>query len=138
MKEKIMFNSQVDAMKNQNTKKKPQNETRERVTTRDRIDRVCDILKETLQHKNADYGDSAFKPPLMCFDMSPGSAILVRMSDKINRIITLEERRALNEQFDAGVEFVSGESLADSYLDLAGYALLRIIDLAPESLKPDF
>jgi len=87
--------------------------------TRDRIATACDRLKETLQRKNADYGDSAFLPPLLTPELDANTAILVRMSDKIRRIIHLEQNATT----------IQNESLADSYLDLAGYAILRLIAL---------
>ena len=100
-------------------------------TTYDRIADMCDRLKETLQSKNADYGDSAFKPPLLRPNMDAGCAILVRMSDKINRIITLEQYHRVAERVDFDM-MKQTESLADTYLDLAGYALLRLIELEKE------
>ena len=103
-------------------------------TTFGRIGTACDLLKDTLQRKNSDYGDSAFREPLMCPGMTPGAAIMVRMSDKINRIVTLEQWNAVADKVDdfTCVSFKKTEPLADSYLDLAGYALLRWISLQPE------
>ena len=67
----------------------------------------------TLLAKNADYGSSAWKPPKLKPNLSPGDAILVRMSDKIERIESLSTAEA---QVD--------ESLEDSMKDLGAYALL--------------
>lgn len=75
--------------------------------------RLADILSK----KNADYGDAASLPPLLAPHLDAGTAILVRMSDKVNRIQHLLE---------AGKSEVN-ESLEDSVLDLAGYCLLYLI-----------
>jgi len=89
---------------------------------------MCDRLKETLQRKNHDYGDSAFKSPLLCPTMDAGSAIRVRMSDKINRLITMELCDDIAERVSFAM-MKQTESLFDTYLDLAGYAVLRLIEL---------
>ena len=110
------------------TKKKPNDsERRETITVTDLIAEVCDRLKDTLQRKNADYGCSASRSPLLCPELPAHTAILVRMSDKINRILTLEQWNGVAERVDE--MFLKTEPLADTYLDLAGYAILRIIDL---------
>lgn len=89
--------------------------------TQTKISNVCNLLKNTLLAKNADYGDSAFESPLMCPELNAGLAIRVRMSDKIKRILQLE-----NNPDNANVKT---ENLIDTYLDLAGYAILRICEL---------
>lgn len=64
--------------------------------------------------KNRDYGGSAWKAPTLCPDLDAGQAILVRMSDKIERIASL-----------AGKDpEVVGESLEDTVRDLGAYCLL--------------
>ncbi len=89
------------------------------MATQDKITTLCDNLKETLLAKNADYGDSAFESPMMCPELEAGAAIRVRMSDKLKRIIRLE----------AEPPKLASETLFDSYLDLAGYAILRMAQL---------
>ena len=42
-----------------------------------------------LLRKNADYGSSVWKSPILAPDCDPGVAIRVRMSDKINRLASL-------------------------------------------------
>lgn len=64
--------------------------------------------------KNADYGSSAWKAPALCLGLPPGHAILVRMSDKIERIANLMVKDPE----------VAGESLEDSIKDLGAYCLL--------------
>lgn len=67
-----------------------------------------------LLQKNCDYGSSVWDSPLLCPTLSPGTAILVRMSDKVKRI----------EQLSKSPAQVTSESLEDSIRDLAGYCLL--------------
>lgn len=63
--------------------------------------------------KNADYGSSAWRPPTLKPQMDAGDAIMVRMSDKVNRIATLQNNVAQ-----------VAESLDDTVRDLAGYSIL--------------
>lgn len=88
-------------------------------TTHYLISMQCQELEETLLAKNADYGDSAFLSPVLCPEMNAGSAILVRMSDKINRIVHLESHPTMLES----------EPLEDAYRDLAGYCILKLIEM---------
>ncbi len=67
----------------------------------------------TLLNKNSDYGSSVWKPPCLKPGMDPGDAILVRMSDKVSRIASLQSKEA---QVD--------ESLEDTVKDLGAYAIL--------------
>lgn len=63
--------------------------------------------------KNRDYGSSVFKTPMLTPNLDPGTAILVRMLDKIQRLFhnnTLE----INESRD------------DTMMDLGAYALLYL------------
>jgi hypothetical protein len=78
---------------------------------------AAEVLRigETLLAKNADYGSSAHKPPALAPHLDPGAAILVRMSDKIARIVSLTK-----PGFTANVD----ESLDDTFRDLAGYCVL--------------
>lgn len=95
------------------------NEPQTASSTQQRIADYCDHLKRTLQAKNRDYGDSAFQSPLLSPSLSPLSAILTRMSDKVHRISQLVSS---NE----GPQ-VRNEGLEDSILDLAGYCILYLI-----------
>lgn len=69
---------------------------------------------ETLLRKNADYGSSAWKVPILAPTMSVGDAIMVRMTDKIERIASLLQRPAE----------VRSETLEDTVKDLGAYCLL--------------
>jgi hypothetical protein len=66
--------------------------------------------------KNHDYGASVFSTPLLAPDVSLISALLVRMSDKIQRFMTLLTRKGL-----------VNESLLDTMNDLGVYAFLWCI-----------
>jgi hypothetical protein len=85
-----------------------------------RIARVGLDWIATLLAKNADYGSSVWKPPALKPSLSPGDAILVRMSDKVGRIGRLATQ---------GPQV--GESLEDTVKDLGAYALLWLA--RPES-----
>jgi hypothetical protein len=74
-------------------------------------------LVATLLRKNTDYGGSAFQPPVLLPHSAADTGILVRMSDKIQRI-----RKLLT----GAVPMVATESLIDTIRDLAGYCILWI------------
>lgn len=97
------------------------------------IQDVCDELKALLLRKNKDYGDSAFKSPILTPGISPAVAQRIRMSDKIERLTNL-----LSRETDPAV---ADESLIDTFLDLAGYSILQVIELRrqqqPASLPKD-
>ena len=69
-----------------------------------------------LLRKNADYGSSVWKSPILAPDCDPGVAIRVRMSDKINRLASLLDRPGE----------VADESLDDTLRDLGAYCLLEL------------
>ncbi|MGE9849103.1 nucleotide modification associated domain-containing protein [Lactobacillus amylovorus] len=70
-------------------------------------------LAETLQEKNDDYGDS-FTKSVYTYGLP---VIGVRLSDKYNRIEHLITHHELKE---------NDESLEDTLLDMAGYAILGL------------
>ena len=72
-------------------------------------------LQKTLVAKNHDYGD-AFHDSVKEFG---NVVMLIRLNDKLNRLKTL-----LNNE-----KKVSDESISDTLLDLAGYAILAINEL---------
>jgi hypothetical protein len=78
----------------------------------------------TLLRKNADYGGSALYQPLLIPALNAQRAILVRMSDKIARIQSLQNK---------GPEVA--ESLEDTVLDLANYCLLWVAVGRMESMR---
>ena len=78
------------------------------------IDAVAEEIRATLQKKNAAYGDSFHKQ----FEKYGAVASLIRMDDKFSRAQTLLAGAADN-----------GESIRDTFLDIAGYAILTVIEL---------
>lgn len=70
-----------------------------------------------LLRKNHDYGGSAWKRPILAPGLEPRTAMLCRMSDKIERILSLLER---------GHNEVVDESLNDTFRDLCGYLMLYV------------
>lgn len=77
------------------------------------VERKTRMLAETLKKKNSDYGSSAFDTAEKYGDVS----FLIRMEDKMNRL------RMLSKKGSSEVN----ESLCDTLLDLAGYAILMNI-----------
>lgn len=80
---------------------------------------LCEKLNTIYEQKNHDYGDS--------FHISyveEGMAMpRIRLGDKYNRFKTLTLK---------GVRRVTDESLKDTLLDLANYALMTIIEMERE------
>ena len=76
--------------------------------------KVCQELTETYEKKNADYGNS-FENSLDKHGMIAG---IVRMDDKMSRLISLNSK---NEQQ------VMDESLRDTLMDLANYAIMSVM-----------
>jgi len=84
----------------------------------DQVEIACaglDVVA-TLLRKNADYGCAVFNEAVLAPEQSSDTLIRVRMSDKIAR---------LNNLFKSGNGEVS-ESIEDTMLDLAGYAILWV------------
>jgi len=71
-----------------------------------------------LLRKNSDYGASVFQNPVLSADTSPEQGILVRMSDKVARLVSLTTP-GKDQQ-------VKTESVEDTLNDLTGYNILRI------------
>jgi Nucleotide modification associated domain 1 len=74
-------------------------------------------IVELLLRKNRDYGSSAWKRPVLAPSLEPRTAMLCRMSDKIERIQSLLEK---------GGNEVKDESLNDTFRDLCGYLMLYV------------
>jgi hypothetical protein len=72
-------------------------------------------LGVTIIRKNRDYGDSVSSPPLLAPNLDADTAMDVRLSDKIKRIMSLYKKPAE----------VVGESIDDTKLDIVGYILLQ-------------
>lgn len=69
-----------------------------------------------LLNKNADYGSSAWKAPILAPECDPATAIRVRMSDKIERMVNLLKNPGS----------LRSESFLDTARDLGGYCLLLV------------
>lgn len=80
----------------------------------------CQLLNDTYTKKNADYGDSFGKTYR---ELGIISAI-TRINDKFNRLVSLA-RKPNNQQ-------VLDESIADTLLDMANYAIMTAIELQLE------
>jgi hypothetical protein len=79
---------------------------------------VFDEAKTLALQKNHDYGSSVFERPVLAPCMNAGAAILVRMSDKINRLQTLLAGEKAQ---------VADEAATDTMRDLATYAFIWLI-----------
>lgn len=85
------------------------------------IQEQIDALADLLARKGADYGGSAFESPTLAPLLSSKTSILVRMSDKINRLQTLAVRNANWTNYH-----VKDETFDDTIRDLAGYCILYL------------
>lgn len=77
---------------------------------------LCDELNQLYAKKNADYGDSFGKT----FEEEGFAMARIRLSDKLNRFKTLS--RGANQK-------VSDESIRDTLVDLANYALMTVLEM---------
>ena len=79
---------------------------------------LCDRLHKMYEEKNSDYGDS-FRKVREEFP----NAICIRLSDKLNRVKALMMK---------DTHMVKDESVDDTLLDLANYALLELVEREAE------
>ena len=75
---------------------------------------ICDKLNRTYRAKNHDYGDSFAQLRERC-----PNAILVRLYDKYLRLETL---------LNGATQQVTDESINDTLLDMANYAIMEVIE----------
>lgn len=75
---------------------------------------ICKLMNETYEKKNNDYGDS-FSKSYREYGMTMSC---IRLEDKLNRLKSLIK----NEQM------VMDESVEDTLIDLANYAIMTIIE----------
>ena len=85
-----------------------------------KISGVCDDIKQLLIHKNRKYGNSALKPCRVFSKSSPVEQLLVRIDDKLNRIMQGAGLLAEDE---------------DVVNDLIGYLVLLKIGMHEEKNK---
>ena len=87
------------------------------LTKTERHLQLCKILNEVYNRKNHDYGDSFHQTFL-----EEGFAMArIRLTDKLNRFKALTRT---NEK-----QKVTDESLTDTLMDLANYALMTIMEM---------
>ena len=85
-----------------------------------KISGICDDIKELLIHKNRKYGNSALKPCRVFSKASPVEQLLVRIDDKLNRIMQ-------------GAGLLADDE--DVVNDLIGYLVLLKIGMNDEKNK---
>lgn len=81
---------------------------------------VCKQLNETYLKKNHDYNDAFSKR----FNKRGMIYVIDKLQEKLDRI----------EALDAGVGLVAGESMEDSLLDLANYAIMTLVEERAKSV----
>ena len=86
----------------------------------DRHSDLCDLLNEIYIKKNHDYGDSFGKT----FKEEGFAMARIRLSDKLERFKKLTR--------DGGQQ-VKDESIKDTLLDLANYAIMTIVEMECEA-----
>lgn len=85
---------------------------------------ICRELNELYAKKNADYGDSFHLSYL-----DEGMAMpRIRLADKLNRFKTLTKQAE---------QQVKSESIRDTLLDLANYAIMTVMEIDREGQDPN-
>ncbi len=84
---------------------------------------ITDDMYNTYLAKNHDYGNSVHKT----YQEFGLTSFLVRLSDKLNRLITLNSTNAK----------VLDEKMEDTLKDLANYSILALIELKRENRKEE-
>ena len=80
---------------------------------------ICEKLNKLYEAKNADYGDS-FGKSYMEYGLTMPC---IRLEDKLNRLKSLNFSRTIK---------VKNESIEDTLMDLANYAIMTLIELECE------
>lgn len=86
------------------------------MTNTDRHAAICGELKALYERKNHDYGDSFHRSFQEYGLLIP----IIRQEDKLNRLKAL---------YSNGRRLVGNESLRDTLLDMANYAIMTIMEL---------
>jgi len=76
---------------------------------------ICEKLNKLYEKKNHDYGDS-----FSTLRKKHNNAILIRLSDKLNRLESLYLKKDIK---------VEDESIVDTLIDIANYAIMEIIEI---------
>ena len=86
------------------------------MTKVDKHMQICKTLNELYERKNADYGDAFAKSFAEYGLVMP----CMRLEDKLNRLKTLRKQEAK----------VSNESIEDTLMDLANYAIMTLVEMS--------
>lgn len=92
------------------------------MTKYDKLKELTNQILKIYMDKNSDYGDSFSKSYKEFGIIAP----VVRMNDKMERVKQLSK---------SGDRKVKDESLKDSLIDLANYALMTVIEIEGDSEK---
>lgn len=68
--------------------------------TQSRIDEICKEISELLIYKNKKYGNSALEPKRIFYKGSAETSILIRLDDKLGRIINNDGQLRINDVCD--------------------------------------
>lgn len=77
---------------------------------------ICSELHELYLRKNADYGNAFSKTFAEYGIVAP----IIRLDDKLSRLKNLHKK---------GVQQINDESMRDTLIDLANYAILTVMEL---------
>jgi len=86
--------------------------------------KICTDMTELYAKKNADYGNSFAK-----LRSEYPAAICIRLQDKMNRLKSLV--------MDGNTQQVSDESIEDTLMDIANYAIMEIVERKMEKAKEE-
>lgn len=107
--------------------KETMSDTTTTTTSKSKVDRhaaLCMHLNSIYAKKNHDYGDSFHKT----FEDEGFAMARIRLSDKLERFKTLTK-------FDWDDQKVQDESIEDTLMDLANYALMTVLEIQSTERK---
>lgn len=85
---------------------------------------LCEMIYGTYRTKNHDYGNSVEKG----FNKHGAISLLIRLEDKMNRLDSLLNKTPEEQR-------VKSESIEDTLIDLAGYAIIGAMLLKKEKAR---
>ena len=88
-----------------------------------RFEKITSEMKDIYEIKNKNYGNS-FSEQFKEYGLT---SVWIRLDDKIRRL------KSLNKQLIAGNVNMDDESVRDTLVDLANYAILTVIELDKQS-----
>lgn len=86
------------------------------------FEKITQKMLDLYKKKNSDYGNSVAKT----FDEWGLTSFLVRMEDKMNRIINLTKKSGWMNSDDIKVQ---DEKIEDTLMDLANYSIMAMIEM---------